>query len=65
MLRFEVSWLDSVVPFRVEIVAGNVEAFHFGVADLDALHIGARIEREATFNPLLVVVAPISAMMET
>ena len=35
---------DRVVPFRMELIAGDVEAFHLGFADLDALLIAARVE---------------------
>jgi hypothetical protein len=37
--------MDGVVPFRMERVAADVESFHFGVGDLDALLIGPLIER--------------------
>ena len=29
----------------MELIAGDVEALHLGVADLDALLVGARVER--------------------
>jgi hypothetical protein len=29
--------MDGVVPFRMERVAADVESFHFGIGDLDAL----------------------------
>jgi len=29
----------------MELIAGDVEAFHCGVADLDALLVAARVER--------------------
>ena len=36
---------DRVVPFGMELVACDVEGFHLGVGDFDALLVGARIER--------------------
>src|SRR5450755_2747804 len=36
--------LDCVVPFRMELIAGDVEAFRWGFADLDALLVAARVE---------------------
>ena len=48
----------------MEVIAFDVEHFHLGVADFDALFVGARIEQTtSTFNPVLVVVAPISSTM--
>ena len=37
--------LDRVVPFRMELIAGDVEALHCGIADFDAPLIAARVER--------------------
>ena len=50
MLRFRVAGLDRVVPFRVELIAGDVEALHCGIADFDALLIAARVERALDFE---------------
>src|SRR3990172_8976582 len=36
--------VDDVVPFRVEWVAGEVDGGELGVADLDALGVGALVE---------------------
>src|ERR1039458_4118043 len=36
---------DGVVPFRMEQVACDIEGFHLGVADFDALFVGACVER--------------------
>src|SRR6516162_3700785 len=52
---------DGVVPFGMERIADDVEAFHLGLADLDPLFIGARVERTLDLHPVLVVVAPISS----
>src|SRR4051794_1264982 len=38
------SGCDGVVPFRVEVIAGAIEGRHLGIADLDALGIGCRVE---------------------
>ena len=38
------SWRDGIVPFGVECIALDIEGIHFGVADLDALRIGAGIK---------------------
>src|ERR1700675_2759145 len=43
--------VDGVVPFRMERVAADVESFHFGVGDLDALLIGPLIERTLDLEP--------------
>src|ERR1700674_410155 len=45
LLRFCGPWPDRVVPFRMELIAGDVDAFHCGLADLDALLVAARVER--------------------
>ena len=43
LLRFcRDPWPDYVVPFGMELIAGDVEAFHCGFADLDALLVAAR-----------------------
>ena len=39
------SRLEGVVPFRVEVIAGDVQRLHLGVADLDAFFVGPLIER--------------------
>src|SRR3954452_23218975 len=38
------SGCDGVVPLRVEVIAGDLEGRHLGIADLDALGIGCRVE---------------------
>src|SRR5271165_6300607 len=43
--------LDRVVPFRMELIAGDVEALHRGIADFDALLIAARVERAFDLEP--------------
>ena len=43
--------MDGVVPFRMERVAADVESFHFGVGDLDALLIGPLIECALYLEP--------------
>ena len=52
---------DRVVPFRMELIGGDVEAPHRGVADFDALLIAARVERAFDLEPASVVVAPINS----
>ena len=42
---------DGVVPFGMERIADDVEAFHLGLADLDPLFIGARVERTLDLQP--------------
>ena len=37
----------------MELIAGDVEAFHRDFADLDALLVGARVERAFDFQPCL------------
>ena len=35
----------------MELIASDVEAFHLGFADLDALAVVARVERALDFQP--------------
>ena len=35
---------DGVVPLRVEVIAGDIEGRHLGIADLDALGIGRSVK---------------------
>ena len=35
----------------MELIAGDVEALHLGIADFDALLIGARVERAFDLEP--------------
>ena len=44
---------DGVVPFGMERIADDVEAFHLGLADLDPHFIGARVERTFDLQPSL------------
>ena len=46
-----------LVPFRMEGIALDVEVFHLGLADIDALFAGRGVERALDFEPALVVVA--------
>src|SRR5262245_50783660 len=43
-LRLRRAWPDGVVPFRVELIASDVEGFHLDLADLNALAIVACVE---------------------
>ena len=52
MPRFEWPWHDYVVPFRMERVAADVEALHFGLADSDAFLIGLDIECAFSFDAI-------------
>jgi hypothetical protein len=45
----------------MELIAGDVEAFHCGFAGLDTLLVAALSSALSTFRPVLVVVAPISS----
>jgi hypothetical protein len=53
---------DRVVPFRMEGVAADGEAFHLGVADLDAFLVDPCIECSLDFERGLDVFAAISSM---
>ena len=35
---------DDVVPLWVEVISGDIEGCHLGIADLDALGIDCRVE---------------------
>src|ERR1700684_1121214 len=37
-------WADGIVPFAVEVVAGDVDGVHFGVGHLYAGRIGVLVE---------------------
>ena len=52
-------------PFRVERVTCDVEAFHFGVADLDAFYVDPLAEGALHFSPAFVVIAPINSTVAT
>src|SRR5260370_28173901 len=43
-LQGEGFWADGIVPFAVEVVAGEVDDIHFGVGHLDGGRIGVLIE---------------------
>ena len=43
-------WADSIVPFAMEVIAGEVDGLDFGVADLDAFGIGIGVEFAADFQ---------------
>jgi len=47
----------------MEVIACDVEHFHLGVADLDALFEVRESSTHSTFNPALAVVAPIGPAM--
>ena len=51
MLQIRVSGLDRVVPFGMELIGGDVEALHRGIADFDAFLIAARVERAFDLEP--------------
>jgi hypothetical protein len=36
MLQGEWLWADGIIPFAVEVMAGEVRGIHFGVGYLDA-----------------------------
>jgi hypothetical protein len=36
-------WVHRIVPFRMEGVAADIEGIHLGIADLDALLVGALV----------------------
>jgi hypothetical protein len=43
MLRlWRLPGLDRVVPFRMELIAGDVEAFNRGLADFDTFFVAIR-----------------------
>ena len=42
--------MDGVVPFGMERVAPDVESFHFGIGDFDALFVGCSVERTSNFQ---------------
>jgi hypothetical protein len=44
------SGLEGVIPFRVEGIGLDVAGIHLGIADLDALRVGARIKLAAHFR---------------
>ncbi len=43
-------WADSVVPFAMEVMAGEVDGFDFGVAHLDAFGIGVGVKFATHFQ---------------
>jgi hypothetical protein len=46
----------------MELIAADVEGFHLGFADLDALLVARVSSMLSTFRPVLVVVAPINSI---
>src|SRR6266568_2442411 len=43
-LQCESFWVDSIIPFAVEVVTGEVDGLHVGIGHLDAGRISVLIE---------------------